>query len=338
MKWSVAQKLLFSDIFLQIDKEALDFEECKTHVFRARPVPKSTFTPTIAVSPRKKGALRTPAATRPNTTSTKSAIRPPKLATSARVGRREAATEASRKNAATLVKEKIRMAARRQRELHSEEVAKSIACAPARKMTSPKPFQLHSVARHHAHVSSMEQERLHREEDEERMRHFRAKPIDLSFPKPPAVQTPRPLTEFRPFKLTSESRHESAQRQITAHLEEEEARAREATQFRANRLPKSHFNAFRLTSPTKEEGGLTAPCSPEMALKRRAKDRAQYNIVAEKERREDNRLKKIVEARIKADEDLELYEMRRLPVEEGGLIPMATSINASSQFMGNDDN
>jgi hypothetical protein len=117
-------------------------------------------------------------------------------------------------------------------------------------------------------------------------------------------------------------REEVRQQQL---MEEEEAR-REQSTFRAKPIPRTTYE-YNPTIP-QPTGPLVEPFSPELQTKQRMKERKEFDQYAEQERLIRMENIKAIEDMRQADEDEEIYERRRLPVSEGGMIPMAAPVNA----------
>lgn len=106
----------------------------------------------------------------------------------------------------------------------------------------------------------------------------------------------------------------------------EELERRELASFKAKPVPRSTYEHNPIV-PT-STAPLVDPFSPELRTKQRMKERKAFDDYAEQERL--SRLEHIreMEDRRQADEDEEINERRRLPVSEGGMIPVAAPINA----------
>mmetsp|Transcript_29257 Transcript_29257/g.41160 ORF Transcript_29257/g.41160 Transcript_29257/m.41160 type:complete len:218 (+) Transcript_29257:1269-1922(+) len=198
--------------------------------------------------------------------------------------------------------------------------------SPVKGPTHPKPFNLLSEQRHESYIHQMEVETKHKEEEEKRKREFRAREINLNFPVSNIQSSPRALTEPKPFRLQGETRHMHFQQEMGVRLEQEQEKAKNAALFKAKPLPKSTYKVSKPVTPTRP--GLTQPFSPDMMLKRRVRERQQYDAYAEKLREEAAVQKKVAEQRQQDEEAIELKEKRNLPVCEGGMIPTANPINA----------
>jgi hypothetical protein len=286
--------------------------------FHARPLPQSMYV-SPAVNPRK-------LTTQPQLSTPASAVAgPPKLATSSRTERREAARLESIKNAERKAKEKQAMALRKQREKHHEEMVKASIRSPLA-MKSMQPFHLLSESRHEAYQNQLAEQRLHEEQENRRRMSFHAKPLPKLSPAAIKVQSEHPRTEPRPFQLRSLTRHEMAQRSIRQHVQDEERERHSMTKFKARPIPLSTYEYHPVTPGQKKP--LVQPFSPEFQLKQRAVERREFEEYAEHERERDASRKKALQERLQAEELEELNEKRNLPVSEGGMIPKAEPINA----------
>jgi Targeting protein for Xklp2 (TPX2) domain len=285
--------------------------------FKARPLPISTF---IAPPPRRT------ADGIPLTIITKeqSNILPPKLATSDRTEKREAAKEASRQNAEIVAKQKERMRVRKQHEKHLEDMANAKLCSPTTP-TQAEPFQLSSTIRHESCQRRLEEKRQEDLETEKRRRSFLARPMQLTPPPPPRVLTHKPVTQVQPFQLMSTIRHDRHEAERRAKEEEEEQERRRLATIKARPLP--NFQIYKPITPTASQN-LVEPRSLELASSRRAQERKAFDEKVDRDKQEEAAIKKAIGDQKTAEQAAELQELRRLPVSEGGLIQRANPINA----------
>jgi len=204
--------------------------------FKAKPLPKSTYKPTITPN-----ALRSPGSHSANPSSPSLA---PKLSTSERSPKRQAASEASRKRVESLALEREMKMKKRQEEALRKEILKAEE-SRTHIRSDLKPFTLQSTQRHDAYLQKLVEKRAQEEEEFRRQALFRAR----SFRSPPAperIKSDRPTTTPEPFNLKSLSRHaayeEEQRKKIEADGEETKNQA-----FKAKPLPKS---TYKYTPPS----------------------------------------------------------------------------------------
>lgn len=277
--------------------------------FHARPVPKSTYKPP---SPRSNPV---------SPMAGQSTVGPPKLATMARTEKRNAASEASRRNVDAQVIEKDRQAKLRQRQKHEEAILKAETKTPP---PPTKPFVLHSSLRHEAYQKQLAEKHAVEEEAARKKMSFHAR----SFKSPPAperIRAEHGPTEPKPFALSCVTRHEAFKHEKQERLVAAEEELRRQTDFKAKPVPKSTY-VYKPISP--KAGELVDPFSPELQSKQRAQDRKEFDAQAYRERMEKVASQKSQDDRIAAEEKADLEERRSLPAHEGGMIPTAEPVNS----------
>jgi Targeting protein for Xklp2 (TPX2) domain len=108
-------------------------------------------------------------------------------------------------------------------------------------------------------------------------------------------------------------------------LAQEELERRELATFKAKPIPRTTYEYNSVVpAPTVS---LVEPFSPELQTKQRMKERKAFDEYAEQERLAKMEREQAMEDARRADEDEEIKERRRLPVSEGGMIPVAGPIN-----------
>ena len=108
-------------------------------------------------------------------------------------------------------------------------------------------------------------------------------------------------------------------------LAQEELERRELATFKAKPIPRTTYEYNPVVpAPTVT---LVEPFSPELQTKQRMKERKAFDEYAEQERLAKMEREQAMEDARRADEDEEIKERRRLPVSEGGMIPVAGPIN-----------
>ena len=117
-------------------------------------------------------------------------------------------------------------------------------------------------------------------------------------------------------------REEARQEKIA----QEELERRELASFKAKPIPRTtyEYNPV-IPAPTVP---LVEPFSPELHTKQRVKERKVFDEYAEQERLARMEHVQAMEDMRQADEDEEISERRRLPVSEGGMIPVAAPVNS----------
>jgi hypothetical protein len=106
----------------------------------------------------------------------------------------------------------------------------------------------------------------------------------------------------------------------------EEAERQEQARFKAKPVPRTTYQYTPVVPAP--SGPLVEPFSPELQTKQRVIERRKFDLQAEQERAMRLAEMQAMEARLCAEEEEDLQERRRLPVSEGGLIPVAAPINA----------
>jgi hypothetical protein len=106
----------------------------------------------------------------------------------------------------------------------------------------------------------------------------------------------------------------------------EEAERQEQARFKAKPVPRTTYQYTPVVPAP--SGPLVEPFSPELQTKQRVIERREYDLQAEQERAMRLAEMQAMEDMRRAEEEEDLQERRRLPVSEGGLIPVAAPINA----------
>ncbi|KAI7755347.1 hypothetical protein M8C21_009790 [Ambrosia artemisiifolia] len=156
--------------------------------------------------------------------------------------------------------------------------------------TKPEPFQLESVARHEEEVQREMEERRRLDEEEARMRMFKAQPILKEDPIPVPEKVRRPLTEVQEFDLHVE--HRAVDRaefdkkikekemmykryrdeaESAKMMEEEKALKQLRRTLVPHARPVPNFNKPFL--PRKSSKGVTKPKSPRLKIIERTERR-----------------------------------------------------------------
>ncbi|KAJ2376466.1 Protein tpx2 [Coemansia sp. RSA 2607] len=205
-----------------------------------------------------------------------------------------------------------------------ERAAREIAQAKARalqvpekpaplKTTVPQPFTFRSDLAAERHLLKLREEIAKLQAEEEALRQFRANPLpDFPTPKKRKRQPTQQL-HTSPFKLETDVRGETYQRQLRERLAELEQKQRERQQFKARPIPSSLDHPF---VPQPSTHPLTA--SEEVMLKtelRSEERRAFDDDRAERERiREEVLERKRLEEEKRDDE--EIKRLRKLLVHK----------------------
>jgi hypothetical protein len=182
--------------------------------------------------------------------------------------------------------------------------------------TEPCPFPLSGVERHAAYAQESHKKLAAQEEDRKRQAAFKATPL------PKSTHEPKVLS---PVEAVLATRYEAMERDKLARFAAEEEEYKQQSTFKAKPVPKSTY-VYKAISPKASE--LCDPFSPLLQSKQRAEDRKSYDARASRQRILDEGLKREQQERIAAEEQADLDERRRLPVSEGGMIPMAAPVNA----------
>lgn len=182
--------------------------------------------------------------------------------------------------------------------------------------TEPCPFPLSSIERHAAFERETNEKLAAQEEDRMRQAAFKATPA------PKSTYEPKVLS---PIEAVLATRHETMEREKLARLAAEEEEYRRQSTFKAKPVPKSTY-VYKAISPKASE--LVDPFSPLLQSKQRAEDRKSFDAKAYRQRMLDEGRRREQKERIAAEEKADLDERRRLPVSEGGMIPMAAPVNA----------
>lgn len=155
------------------EKTADDHNDDETAVFRARPLPKSTYA--------YRAPVKTESAERHPYTSPE--FHPPKLSTGDRSEKRKAVEEASRRRSEQLKLERKQKLKDIQEGKLKEAMKKADLLSPrSRKATECEPFSLESDVRHERYMKDMEQKLREDDEIRQRQMEFHARPFKASPP------------------------------------------------------------------------------------------------------------------------------------------------------------
>ena len=152
----------------------------------------------------------------------------------------------------------------------------------------------------------------------------RREALGPSPPKRVVTKMPGEITQPRPFRLASDIRGERARQELQEKIDREEAEQEERRKVRARPITRFKNNSTQHRPAPKP---LVQPFSPELAMKTRSRQRKEYDEAAELRRQEDMLNKRMLEEQKQAELDAEIQELRRLPVEEGGMQFRAGEIN-----------
>jgi hypothetical protein len=186
------------------------------------------------------------------------------------------------------------------------------------------PFPLSGGVRHAAYVEEKNEKLAAQEEDWKRQADFKATPV------PKSTYKPRVLS---PKQGGYAARSAAMEEEKCARLAAEEEEYRKQSTFKAKPVPKSTY-VYKAISPKASE--LCDPFSPLLQSKQRAEDRKNFDSMAYRQRMLDAGRKREQQERIAAEEKADLDERSRLPVSEGGMIPVALPVNAI--FFAKEDN
>jgi hypothetical protein len=178
------------------------------------------------------------------------------------------------------------------------------------------PFPLSGGVRHAAYVEEKNEKLAAQEEDWKRQADFKATPV------PKSTYKPRVLS---PKQGGYAARSAAMEEEKCARLAAEEEEYRKQSTFKAKPVPKSTY-VYKAISPKASE--LCDPFSPLLQSKQRAEDRKNFDSMAYRQRMLDAGRKREQQERIAAEEKADLDERSRLPVSEGGMIPVALPVNA----------
>jgi hypothetical protein len=99
---------------------------------------------------------------------------------------------------------------------------------------------------------------------------FKAKPVPAALHKAPKVAevAQKPLTEVQPFKLAGDARSEQAKAEFARKVAEQEAKAKEARNFKANPIQHHSVTPRSLSTP-RSKSGITEPIPFNLESERR---------------------------------------------------------------------
>lgn len=226
---------------------------------------------------------------------------------------------------------------RRQREHHSiTEKQKAIKPIVRRssplKLTEPKAFTFQTDEIYLQHKAALEGRVKAERENEEQLRKVKATAApDTSRIKVPVKPIAKKATETEEFHLRSVKRHdEDIATQQQQQLQQQLKQQSDVT-FRAIPLPRSTYEPTQVEHATHEK----KPIQPiEMVLESdiRAQKRREFNSKMSMKLAEIERLKEIQIQEKQMQELKHMNELRRKPVDEGGMMFIAKEVMVEDQF------
>ncbi|KAJ4456473.1 hypothetical protein PAPYR_8300 [Paratrimastix pyriformis] len=118
---------------------------------------------------------------------------------------------------------------------------------PPRPPTQPSPFPLNTENRGKKHRQELSEKLREEKEEEERARHFKARPLPIGDPMVPVLGQ-HDLVEPEPFPLATEERGEKHRHEEELRLAEQLRQEEEARKFKAQPIPVGTPKAVRPTS------------------------------------------------------------------------------------------
>lgn len=194
-------------------------------------------------------------------------------------------------------------------------------------LTVPTPFRLQSDLRHEAYQREQQERKRKKILEDKLARNFKAEPAPRRSTR---VFTPLPsrkkLTEPEPFNLRSVSLHEHSQMQLRSKIEKEDKEVRRrSTSFRASPLPRS-TPISKKTSKKKPRKPLSG-IEPNLRTKTQAEHRRSFDNKISQRMKSESARRKMIEKENYERSKSEIEELRRLSVEEGGMVHKAKPIN-----------
>ena len=179
---------------------------------------------------------------------------------------------------------------------------------PARQLTTPSPFRLHTNTR-----SGFSGSTIQSRDEVELSKKFRALPLPNN-----ASSGCMFGNDDRPFHLRSQQQYEISKERKDKLVEEEVERCKlESSSFKAKPAPKTTYVPLPDEKPSQTRP-LTVPKPPRLSSIYRAEERMLYDQHAEELRRAEDVRKKMEEQQQKELEEEEIKRQRRLGSDEGG--------------------
>jgi len=110
-------------------------------------------------------------------------------------------------------------------------------------------------------------------------------------------------------------------------LEQEEDQRRRQTEVHAAPLPSSTFRPCKPT-PTRIPRKLILPVGPTLRTESQARHHNEFARELQKKREEQEKSRRLMEEQQQAEWERQIWELRRRPVSEGGLLQVAKPIGA----------
>ena len=292
--------------------------------FKARPVPASIRKSVGEIKPPLSAA----------TPETKITSLPPRLSTSSRLEKRRASIAASDKRAAELLEEKRKKdEARRKLEAERNRAAGHTPSGNSFSTygtpTQPVPFNLQSEARGEYHKEIMHERLQYEEEQRRKSSNFKA----LSLPRPSQPFVPvrgqAELTEPQEFHLSTDERHAKHMQELQAKLKAEEERLAAEAKIQALPVPKSlYVENFFAIKPSEVGRPKIEGKAPEFQTEKQVEHRKAFDQSVKERMLEKEEQMRILQEQQRSQEELEIQELRRLPVSQGGFQVEAKPINS----------
>ncbi len=197
------------------------------------------------------------------------------------------------------------------------------------KLTQPKEFHLATNDRYYMHKKQLEDRLKIEREQEEKAHVIQSKPVPTTLYKQPKINKVEPkVTQPEEFQLRSVVRHTDAKEAFTAKatriLKEDYAT------FHAKPLPKTTFEpeVVTVTAPST----VTQPMSLQLESDKRALKRKEYNDMILLKNQEIEKKREEEEKKQADKENMEINQLRRMSVKEGGMAFKANPIVTKDKY------
>ena len=198
------------------------------------------------------------------------------------------------------------------------------------KLTQPKEFHLTTSDRYHMHKKQLEDRLKIEREQEEKSHVIQSKPVPSSLYKPYKVYKVEPkVTQTEEFQLRSVMRHADAKEAFSAKATR--ILKEDYTTFHAKPLPKSTFEPEVVATPA-APSAVTQPMPVQLESDKRALKRKEYNDMMALRSQEMEKKREEEEKRQIEKENLEINQLRRLSVKEGGMAFKANPIVTKDKY------
>ncbi|KAH7482038.1 Targeting protein for Xklp2-like protein [Phytophthora ramorum] len=206
----------------------------------------------------------------------------PKSTTTARSVTRQSASEPAASVASELERRRKEREQRMKARQTGQTTQQKSGQPSIRRPVIPETPPLKSIQLHREYQENFRRRIEAEEEEKEKQRTFKAKPMRVTSTPARFEGSTKPLTEMKPFELPGDRYREHASERLEQKRREEEEHLQSAGTFRAKPMPVFEADSFQVSSSSRP---LTHTESPMLATNRRAAERAAFEA-AEKERRE----------------------------------------------------